>query len=70
MRAIGRPTTAAGVASLYAGLIGAMVVDSDDPDDPPGDVEVLSAPTMMSDRASRAAVARAVLEFAGELTSR
>ena len=32
MAALGRPSTAAGVASLYDGLIEAMVVDADDPD--------------------------------------
>ncbi len=35
MAAVGRPSTAAGVASLYAGLIDAMVVDEGDPDPPP-----------------------------------
>ncbi len=35
MQALGRPSTAAGVASLYAGLIDAMVVDEGDPDPPP-----------------------------------
>ena len=38
MDAIGRPSTAAGVASLYAGLIDAMVVDEGDPDPPPGEI--------------------------------
>ena len=41
MRAVGRPTTAAGVASLYEGLIDAIVVDADDPDPPPAGVETL-----------------------------
>ena len=43
MEAIGRPTTAAGVASLYAGLIDAMVVDEGDPDPPPAEVPTLAA---------------------------
>ncbi|MGE0067684.1 MAG: 2-phospho-L-lactate transferase, partial [Solirubrobacterales bacterium] len=34
MEAIGRPTTAAGAATLYAGLIDGMVVDEGDPDPP------------------------------------
>ncbi len=38
MAALGRPTTAAGVASLYAGLIDAMVVDEGDPDPPPAEI--------------------------------
>ena len=35
MAAVGRPATAAGVASLYEGLIEAIVVDADDPDPGP-----------------------------------
>ena len=35
MTAIGRPATAAGAASLYVGVIEAMVVDADDPDPGP-----------------------------------
>ncbi len=35
MAAVGRPPTAAGVASLYSGLIDAMVVDEGDPSRPP-----------------------------------
>ena len=38
MDAIGRPSTASGVASLYAGLIDAMVVDEGDPDPPPDEI--------------------------------
>ena len=38
MAAIGRPSTAAGVASLYAGIVDAMVVDEDDPDPPPVEI--------------------------------
>ena len=70
MRALGRPTTAAGVASLYAGVISAMVVDADDPDEPPADIEVLRAPTLMTDAGGRRAVAESVLDFARELSSR
>ncbi|MGH2982284.1 MAG: 2-phospho-L-lactate transferase, partial [Solirubrobacterales bacterium] len=35
MRAVGRPSTAAGVAGLYEGLLDGMVVDEGDPDPPP-----------------------------------
>ena len=42
MAAVGRPSTAAGVASLYAGLIDAMVVDDDDPDPPPDEIPTLA----------------------------
>ena len=38
MAAIGRPATAAGVASLYAGLLDGMLCDEADPDPPPEDV--------------------------------
>jgi LPPG:FO 2-phospho-L-lactate transferase len=64
MEALGRPTTAAGVASLYAGLIEAMVVDEGDPDPPPADVPTLAAPTLMEGASGRARVARLVLDYA------
>jgi LPPG:FO 2-phospho-L-lactate transferase len=67
MRALERPTTAAGVASLYEGVIDAMICDSGDPDDPPGDVRCFSTATLMHSRESRATVARAVLKVAGKL---
>jgi LPPG:FO 2-phospho-L-lactate transferase len=67
MSAVGRPSTAAGVASLYAGLIDAMVVDEDDPDPPPEDVETLAAPTLMEGAAGRARLARIVLDYAEAL---
>ena len=70
MRALGRPTTAAGVASLYAGVISAMVVDADDPDEPPAGIEVLRTATLMADAAGRRAVAESVLDFARELAAR
>jgi LPPG:FO 2-phospho-L-lactate transferase len=63
MQALGRPTTAAGVASLYAGLIDAMVVDQDDPDPPPADIPTLAAPTLMEGGAGRARLARTVLDY-------
>jgi LPPG:FO 2-phospho-L-lactate transferase len=63
MEALGRPTTAAGVASLYAGLIDAMVVDEDDPDPPPADIPTLAAPTLMDGGAGRARLARTVLDY-------
>jgi LPPG:FO 2-phospho-L-lactate transferase len=62
--AIGRPATAAGVASLFVGVIGAMVVDADDPDPPPEDIRVLSCPTLMEGAAGRRELAERVLEFA------
>ena len=69
MEAIGRPTTAAGVASLYAGLIDAMVVDEGDPDPPPAEVPTLAAPTLMEGAAGRVRLARIVLDYATTLAS-
>jgi LPPG:FO 2-phospho-L-lactate transferase len=67
MRALSRPTTAAGVASLYAGLIDGMVVDEDDPDPPPVEVATLAAPTLMEGAGGRARLARIVLDYAADL---
>jgi LPPG:FO 2-phospho-L-lactate transferase len=67
MAAVGRPSTAAGVASLYAGLIDAMVVDEGDPDPPPEEIPTLAAPALMEGAASRARLARIVLDYASEL---
>ena len=69
MAALGRPSTAAGVASLYAGLIDAMVVDEGDPDPPPAEIPTLAAPTLMDSAAARARLARIVLEYAAEVES-
>jgi LPPG:FO 2-phospho-L-lactate transferase len=68
MQGLGRPSTAAGVASLYAGLIDAMVVDEDDPDPPPGDIPTLAVSTLMEGAAGRARLARIVLDYATSLT--
>jgi LPPG:FO 2-phospho-L-lactate transferase len=67
MAAVDRPSTAAGVASLYTGLIDAMVVDEDDPDPPPEEVPTLAAPTLMDGAAGRARLARIVLDYAADL---
>jgi LPPG:FO 2-phospho-L-lactate transferase len=67
MAAVGRPSNVVGVASLYAGLIDAMVVDRDDPDPPPEDVHALPAPTLMDSAAARARLARIVLDLATDL---
>src|SRR5919197_5804604 len=64
MQAIGCPPTAAGVVSLYEGVIEAMVVDEDDPDPDPESLEVLSCPTLMEGAAGRRELAERVLEFA------
>ncbi|HEY4778624.1 MAG TPA: 2-phospho-L-lactate transferase [Solirubrobacterales bacterium] len=67
MQALGRPTTAAGVASLYAGLIDGMVVDEGDPDPAPSEVATLAAATLMEGASGRARVARVVLDYAADL---
>jgi LPPG:FO 2-phospho-L-lactate transferase len=67
MEALGRPSTAAGVASLYAGLIDAMVLDEGDPDPPPSEIPTLAAPTLMEGAGGRLRVARTVLDFAASL---
>jgi LPPG:FO 2-phospho-L-lactate transferase len=68
MAAVGRPSTAAGVASLYAGLIDAMVVDEADPDPPPVEIPTQAAPTLMDSGAARVRLARIVLDFAVSLS--
>lgn len=67
MQALGRPSTAAGVASLYAGMIDAMVVDEDDPDPPPAEIPTLATRTLMEGPAGRARLARIVLDYAASL---
>jgi LPPG:FO 2-phospho-L-lactate transferase len=69
MEGVGRPGTAAGVASLYAGLIEAMVVDDGDPDPLPVGIPTLAAPTLMEGAAGRARVARIVLDYAATLAA-
>jgi LPPG:FO 2-phospho-L-lactate transferase len=70
MEGIGRPTTAAGVASLYAGLIDAMVVDEGDPDPPPTEIPTLAVSTLMEGASGRARLARIVLDYADTLAAR
>jgi len=67
MRAVGRPSTAAGVASLYEGLLDGMVVDQDDPDPPPEGIETLAAQLLMDVAKARKRVARVVLGFGASL---
>ena len=64
IEAVRRPPTAAGVASLYEGLIDAMVVDAGDQDPGPDGIRVLSCPTLMDGAKGRRELAERVLEFA------
>jgi LPPG:FO 2-phospho-L-lactate transferase len=70
MAAVGRPSTAAGVGSLYTGLIDAMVVDQDDPDPPPSEVPTMATSTLMDGAAGRARLARIVLDYVADLPRR
>src|SRR5581483_1757546 len=67
MAAIGRPASAAGVASLYEGLLNAMVVDSGDPHPPPEGMRILACPTLMEGAAGRRALAGEVLALCESL---
>lgn len=67
MAAVGRPFTAAGFASLYAGLVDGLIVDDRDPDPPPETPRSLAMPTLMDGPESRVRVARGVLDFAASL---
>ena len=67
MHAVGRPTTAAGVAGLYEGLLDGMVVDIGDPDPPPEELQTLAAPILMDTAKARKRVARVVLGFGASL---
>jgi len=67
MAAIGRPATATGVASLYAGLLDGMLCDEADPDPPPDDVVTAAAPLLMEGAEGRKRVAERTLDLAGSL---
>ena len=69
MQAVGRPSTAAGVASLYEGLIDGMVCDAEDPEPHPEAVPVHSCPTLMEGAKGRRALGERTLEFASKLRS-
>ena len=65
MAAVGRPSTAAGVASLYEGLIDGDGRRRGDPDPPPAGVPTPALPTLMAGRRGPRPGSRAtVLDFA------
>jgi LPPG:FO 2-phospho-L-lactate transferase len=64
MRALGRPSNAAGVASLYEGLLDGMICDSGDPEPPPEGVPVRALPTLMQGAEGRFRLATRTLDFA------
>jgi LPPG:FO 2-phospho-L-lactate transferase len=65
--AAGRPLTAAGIASMYQGLIAGIVVDEEDPDPGVDGIAVLSCPTLMEGAKGRRGLAERVLKFARSL---
>jgi LPPG:FO 2-phospho-L-lactate transferase len=67
MAAVGRPSTAAGVASLYEGLIDGLVCDSEDPDPPPDWIQTLACPTLMEGAEGRFRLAARTLDFSSSL---
>jgi LPPG:FO 2-phospho-L-lactate transferase len=67
LAALGRPPSAAGIASLYEGVIDAMVLDSADPDPGPDGIPTLACPTLMEGPEGRRELAARVLEFARTL---
>ncbi len=67
MHAVSRPSTAAGAASLYEGLLDGMICDPEDPDPPPDSLRVMSCPTLMAGAEGRRELAERTLEFASTL---
>lgn len=67
IRAAGHEDSVRGVIDVYAGVIDAIVIDAGDPAPDPDAIASTRLPTLMSDEASRAAVARAVLDYATAL---
>ena len=61
--ALGRPLSAAGIASLYAGLLDGIVADEGDAGEAEG-IATLHCPTLMTGAEGRRVLARRVLEFA------
>jgi hypothetical protein len=55
--------SAAGVASLYQGMLDGMVIDPDEPEPPQG-IELVTSPTLMRDRSQRRGLAERTLGFA------
>ena len=67
MAAIGRPVSAAGIGSLYQGLLDGIVVDQGDPEPPPEGIKALVCPTLMDGEAGRVGLADRLLDWAEEL---
>lgn len=71
MQELDIPTTSAAIAAHYAALIDGLVVDGADGDGLAGvAADIHAAPTLMTDLASRIALARETLAFAARLAGR
>ena len=70
MAAVGRPSTAAGVAGLYHGLVDGMVCDADDPEPPPDGLALLRCQTLMEGPGGRRELAERTIELGSSLASR
>ncbi len=64
IRAAGFEDSVRGVVEVYSGVIDAIVVDEDDPAAAPEGIASTRMPTLMSDEARRAEIAKAVLDYA------
>ena len=67
LKALGRPVDAAGVASLYEGLLDALVCDAGDPAEDPEEPPFYRGATLMKDAAERRALAASLLELSHQL---
>jgi LPPG:FO 2-phospho-L-lactate transferase len=71
---LGHEVSAAGVARMYEGLVGGMVIDEGDEDERPGiealGMRVLATAAVMRDAPDRARLAREVLGFGAGLAAR
>lgn len=68
MQTVGRPATAAGVASLYQGMLDGMLLDEGDGEEPADVPHLARTNTLMRDPAGRANVAREVLDLAAKIS--
>lgn len=69
LRAVGCPVDAAGVASLYEGLLDALVCDPDDPATDPESPPFFRGDTLMRDDPERRELARSLLQLGRDLAS-
>jgi LPPG:FO 2-phospho-L-lactate transferase len=68
LKALGRPSDASGIASLYEGLLTALVCDDDDPAEDPEDPPFYRGKTLMENASDRQDLARSLLQLLESLT--